>query len=92
MHPSDHGAAKLPHPVTPQTIPEVFLNASSGSNEEAAPLSPFMIHVWRQHGLDSEEALERAPDRERFVYTFLTRFTRHERRIAWQLRPKLCNG
>ena len=98
MHPSNHGAAKLPNLVTPQTIPDVFLNASSGSNEDAAPLTPFMIHVWRQHGLDSEEALERAPDRERFVYTFYDTFyqTRAPHRLAaplktlqWLNRPAL---
>ena len=62
----------------------MFLNASSGSSEEAAPLTPFMIHVWRQHGLDSEEMLERAPDRERFVYTFYDTFhqTRAPHRLA----------
>jgi Glycosyl transferases group 1 len=98
MHPSDHGAAKLPHPVTPRTIPEVFLNAGSASNEEAAPLTPFMIHVWRQHGLENEEMLERASDRERFVYTFYDTFfqTRAPYRLVsppetlqWLNRPEL---
>ena len=33
-----------------------------------------MIHVWRQRGLDNEEMLERAPDRERFAYSFFDYF------------------
>src|SRR3954470_1402494 len=74
MHPSHHGAAKLPNCLTPQSIADVFLNASPGSNDEAAPLSPFMVHVWRQHGLNSDEVLQRAQDRELFVYTFCDTF------------------
>src|ERR1041385_8522985 len=84
MQPSDQGAAKLLNLVTPQTVAGVFLNASCGSNEAAAPLTPFMIHVWRQRGLDSEEMLERAPDRERFVNTFYY-FTFHQTRAPYSL-------
>jgi glycosyltransferase involved in cell wall biosynthesis len=84
MQPSDHGAAKLPDLVTPQTIASVFLKASSNSGETAAPLTPFMIHVWRQRGLDSEEILGRAPDRERFVNTFYYS-TFHQTRAPYRL-------
>jgi glycosyltransferase involved in cell wall biosynthesis len=83
MHPSDHGADKLPLAVTPQTFADVFLNASSGSNEQAAPLTPFMIHTWRQRGLDNEEVLESAPDRESFAYSFFENF--HQSRAPHRL-------
>ena len=98
MNPTNHGAAKPPYCVTPQTVADVFLNASPGPSEDAAPLTPFMIHVWRQHGLDGAETLARAPERERFVYTFYDTFyqTRAPHRLAaplktlqWLNRPAL---
>src|SRR5690242_10324085 len=84
MQPSDQGAVKPSEFVTAQTIADVFLQASSASGETAAPLTPFMIHVWRQRGLDSEQMLERAPDRERFVNTFYYS-TFHQTRAPYRL-------
>src|SRR5579863_7677199 len=82
-HPGDNGAAELRNLISPHTIAEVFLNAPTGSDPEFVPLSPFMIHIWRMHGLPNEAALKQNRDRERFVYWFYDAF--HQMRVPYQV-------
>jgi len=56
------------NPVSPRTPSDVFLHAASRPDGHA-PLTPFMIHVWRQKGLP-DGALEDNREREQFVYWF----------------------
>jgi glycosyltransferase involved in cell wall biosynthesis len=62
--------------VTHRSIAETFLEAPMGPTDDFVPLTPFMIHIWRQHGLPSNAALERNKEREKFVYTFYDFFNR----------------
>lgn len=70
----DHRAVELHNRVCTRTLSEVFLEAPLEPREELAPLTPFMIHVWRQQGLQNDATLHRAKDREGFVYSFYDRF------------------
>src|SRR5215475_13583466 len=74
MHPSAKLVINPQSRVNQLTFTDVFLNAPSGDSEDFVPLTPFMIHVWRQHGLTGEAILERNKDRERFVYSFYDTF------------------
>ena len=65
------------------TISRTFLDASPNSSEELAPLTPFMIHVWRLHGLQSDATLERPAEREKFVYWFFDTFHRLRAPYRW---------
>ena len=82
-HSGDNGVSELRNLISPHTIAEVFLNAPTGSDPEFVPLSPFMIHIWRTHGLPNEAALEQNRDRERFVYRFYDTF--HQARAPYRL-------
>jgi glycosyltransferase involved in cell wall biosynthesis len=77
MQQSDNGAADVFYRVIPRTLADAFLKAPEDPNDELAPLSPYMIHVWRQWGLPSEAALSQDRDREEFVYAFYDQF--HQR-------------
>lgn len=47
-----------------------------GPTQDFAPLTPFMIHIWRLHGLPSNASLDRNNEREKFVYSFYNFFHR----------------
>jgi glycosyltransferase involved in cell wall biosynthesis len=56
--------------LRPRAVSDIFLNTHSDlDNNTAPPLTPFMIHVWRQHGLP-DGALHNSNERERFIYWF----------------------
>jgi glycosyltransferase involved in cell wall biosynthesis len=69
--------------ITPGSIFEVFLEAPRCPTDNFVPLTPFMIHVWRQNGLPSESALEQPDQRERFVYWFYDTFHRLRTPYRW---------
>lgn len=64
-------------------LSRTFLEAPEEGNGELAPLTPFMIHVWRLHGLQSEAALARPAEREKFVYWFYDTFHRVRAPYRW---------
>lgn len=68
--------------VSSRTLSDIFVHASAGADAEGAPLTPFMIHVWRQQGMP-EGALDRNDERERFVYWFYD--TYHRARAPYRL-------
>jgi hypothetical protein len=54
--------------ITRLAIPEVFLEAPPSPDDDAAPLTPFMIHVWRQNGLKGDPAGRTAAERRNYLY------------------------
>jgi glycosyltransferase involved in cell wall biosynthesis len=55
--------------LRPRAVSDIFLNIPSDPDDDLAPLTPFMIHVWRQNGL-SDGALHDNNEREHFIYWF----------------------
>jgi glycosyltransferase involved in cell wall biosynthesis len=68
--------------VSSCTLSDIFLHASAGADGAGAPLTPFMIHVWRLQGLP-EGALDRNHERQRFVFWFYD--TYHQSRAPYHL-------
>src|SRR6266536_518802 len=66
-----------------ETVFRTFLEAPAEASQELAPLTHFMIHVWRRHGLENGAALERPPEREKFVYWFYDTFHRVRAPYRW---------
>ena len=69
------------------TISRVFLEAAAGPTEDFAPLTPFMVHVWRLNGLQTDAPLNQPPDREKFVYWFYDTFHRLRAPYRWPVPP-----
>jgi glycosyltransferase involved in cell wall biosynthesis len=70
-----------------ETIFRVFLEAPAGPTEDFAPLTPFMIHIWRLHGLQTDSMLEAPAEREKFVYWFFDTFHRLRAPYRWPVPP-----
>lgn len=82
-HSGAQGADELHPLIDPHNLAGIFLHAPTRSDPEFVPLTPFMIHVWRMHGLPNDGALEQNRDRERFVYSFYDTF--HQTRAPYRL-------
>jgi glycosyltransferase involved in cell wall biosynthesis len=59
----------FPDLVSSSTIFDIFLHTTAGANQDLAPLTAFMLHVWHQKGLP-HRALHEVREREEFVYWF----------------------
>jgi glycosyltransferase involved in cell wall biosynthesis len=95
---TESGTADRSNMVTHRSISEAFLEAPMGPTDDFVPLTPFIIHIWRQSGLPSNAALERNEERGKFLYAFYKSFyrTRAPNRlpvppntISWLNRPAL---
>ena len=81
MHDSSLGSCESSRSVKPQSLTEFFLHAPIGHTEDVAPLSAFMIYVWRQ--IEDDPALERAEARQGFLYWFYDTFHRLRAPYRW---------
>ena len=81
IHDSGGGLGGLSSAIRPQSLTELFLDAPVGPTEEFAPLSAFMIFVWRQ--VEADPTLERADARQAFLYWFYDTFHRLRAPYLW---------
>jgi glycosyltransferase involved in cell wall biosynthesis len=85
IHDSGRGPGEPSRAIKPQSLTELFLDAPVGPTEDIAPLSAFMIFVWRQ--VEADPALERAYAREAFLYWFYDTFHRRRAPYRWPVPP-----
>ena len=87
MFSSQKAAATLSESTDFNAIARVFLETVPVSDQELAPLTPFMIHIWRLNGLQTDAALEHPAERARFVYWFYDTFHRLRAPCRWPVPP-----
>src|ERR1039457_5060022 len=64
-------------------VSEVFLQAAPSSDDDAVPLTPFMVHVWRQNGLKGDPAGRTPAERRNYLYWFYDTYHQHRAPYRW---------
>ena len=69
--------------ITRPAIAEVFLEAPRSPDDDAVPLTPFMVHVWRQNGLKGDPAGRTPAERRNYLYWFYDTYHQHRAPYRW---------
>ena len=85
VHDPRIGSRESCRSIKPRYLAEFFLDAPIDHTENVAPLSAFMIYVWRQ--VEGDPALERAEARQAFLYWFYDTFHRVRAPYRWPVPP-----
>ena len=64
-------------------VSEVFLQAAPSSDDDAVPLTPFMVHVWRQNGLKGDPAGRTPAERRNYLYWFYDTYHQYRAPYRW---------
>jgi glycosyltransferase involved in cell wall biosynthesis len=71
--------------IAPLSISQVFLESASSPDEDHVPLTPFMVHVWRLHGLNDDHRLQSLEERRKFLYWFYDAYQKSKAPYRWPI-------